>query len=124
MGMDPAAILAAFSSCFCGPWADRTPQTVRNAPITFVLVILSFLSRQIIGWSQLTYSCALAPSTCSVGQSVSRPRWEYALKWLQFRGFRASCRKVWHCRRDLAAEWLLQEPGRQRGPGIATTKES
>src|ERR1035438_1642113 len=40
MGGDPAAIRAAFSFCFCGPWADRTPHTMRHAPISFICLLL------------------------------------------------------------------------------------
>src|ERR1035437_8508949 len=55
MGGDPAAILAAFSSCFCGPWADATPHTMRNAPISFIWVTLrSFLARVLAGAGLLT----------------------------------------------------------------------
>src|ERR1022692_2733008 len=40
MGGDPAAIRAAFSLCFCGPWADRTPHTMRHAPISFIRLLV------------------------------------------------------------------------------------
>src|ERR1022692_2994252 len=40
MGGDPAAIRAAFSFCFCGPWADRTPHTMRHAPISFICLLV------------------------------------------------------------------------------------
>src|ERR1035438_1008437 len=39
MGGDPAAIRAAFSFCICGPWADRTPHTMRHAPISFIRLL-------------------------------------------------------------------------------------